>query len=98
MENNEEFLRNRIKQGGLVSGRVCEDQFRLLVDMSSIRSEKMVQALQEYLVQGKSRIAICELQAGKQSFQHIAGPASAPELPCSNAGLFLSGVIDKKTK
>lgn len=60
MENNEEFLRNRIKQGGLVSGRVCEDQFRLLVDMSSIRSEKMVQALQEYLVQGKSRIAICE--------------------------------------
>ena len=60
MENNEEFLRNRIKQGGLVSGRVCEDQFRLLVDMSSIRSEKMVRALQEYLVQGKSRIAICE--------------------------------------
>jgi hypothetical protein len=60
VENNEEFLQSRIKLGGLVPGRVCEDQFCLLVEMSSIRSDKMIQALQEYLVQGQSRIAICE--------------------------------------
>lgn len=60
MENNDELLQGRIKQGVLVPGKITEDMFCLLVEMSSIRSEKMVQALQEYLVQGKSRIAICE--------------------------------------
>ncbi|WP_089644660.1 PapB/FocB family fimbrial expression transcriptional regulator [Escherichia coli] len=60
MENNDELLQGRIKQGALVPGKITEDMFCLLVEMSSIRSEKMIQALQEYLVQGKSRIAICE--------------------------------------
>ncbi len=60
MENNDERLQVRIKQGALVPGRITEDMFCILVEMSSIRSEKMIQALQEYLVQGKSRIAICE--------------------------------------
>lgn len=60
MENNDELLLVRMKQGCLVPGKITEDQFCLLVEMSSIRSERMVQALQEYLVQGKSRIAICE--------------------------------------
>lgn len=60
MGNNDAVLRIRIKQGVLVPGKITGDQFCLLVEMSSIRSEKMVQALQEYLVQGKSRILICE--------------------------------------
>lgn len=58
MEINNDIILARIKQGALIPGKLSENQFFLLIEMSSIRSEKMVQALQEYLVQGKARIDI----------------------------------------
>ncbi|HEI6731324.1 PapB/FocB family fimbrial expression transcriptional regulator [Yersinia enterocolitica] len=60
MEYNEELLQIRIKQGALVPGKLTEMQFYLLTEMSSIRSESMIQALMEYLVHGKSRIVACD--------------------------------------
>lgn len=60
MGNINEFLQLRIKQGALVPGKITEDQFCLLMEMSSIRSEKVIQALREYLINGKSRVAVCE--------------------------------------
>lgn len=62
MENKDkdELLQIRMKQGALIPGKITEEQFCFLIEMSSIRSEKMAKALQEHLVQGKSRIAVCE--------------------------------------
>lgn len=37
MENNDELLQGRIKQGALVPGKITEDMFCLLVEMSSMR-------------------------------------------------------------
>lgn len=59
MECNEKIFQIRIKQGALIPGKVTEMQFYLLVEMSSMRSERMIQALMEYLVQGKDRMAAC---------------------------------------
>ncbi|HAM3643302.1 TPA: transcriptional regulator [Escherichia coli] len=60
MGYNKELLQIRIKQGALVPGKLTEAQFYLLIEMSSIRSEKVIQALMEYLVKGKSRIDACD--------------------------------------
>ncbi|HBA9300924.1 TPA: transcriptional regulator [Escherichia coli] len=44
----------------LSSGSVSEDVFWLLIEISTIRSEKLIKALYDYLVLGSSRKAICE--------------------------------------
>ncbi|MGY0160834.1 adhesin biosynthesis transcription regulatory family protein [Edwardsiella tarda] len=41
-------------------GEVTEEQFRLLIDISSIRSTKVILALRDYFVLGHSRKLICE--------------------------------------
>ena len=60
MQSSDEFFRIRVKQGVLIPGEIAEGHFCLLMEISSIRSERMVQALHEYLVKGKSRIAVCK--------------------------------------
>lgn len=49
------------RYGGLNSGDVCEDAFWLLIEISTIRSEKLIKALYDYLVVGSSRKFICEI-------------------------------------
>lgn len=43
----------------LYPGTVPEHYFRMLLDISSIRSEKVTQALYGYFVKGKTRIQVC---------------------------------------
>ncbi|ENY3616614.1 adhesin biosynthesis transcription regulatory family protein [Escherichia coli O8:H49] len=44
----------------LSSGNVPEEKFWLLIDISPIHSEKVIVALLDYFVTGKSRKDICE--------------------------------------
>ena len=44
----------------LSAGSVSEDQFWLLIELSPIHSEKVINALRDHLVYGKSRKSVCE--------------------------------------
>lgn len=54
-----EDLLSRCHQDWLISGRVAEEQFWLLVEISSMHSEKAINALRDYLVNGLSRKEAC---------------------------------------
>ena len=56
---NQDDLMKRARQGWLVSGFISDEQFWLLVKASSIRSDKVVNALFDYLVNGISRKESC---------------------------------------
>lgn len=44
----------------LPPGKVDKKQFRLLIDLSSIRSLKVINALEDYFVNGSNRKEICD--------------------------------------
>lgn len=44
----------------LTSGKVDEMHFRLLIEVTSINSEKVIHALRAFLVNGESRKSACE--------------------------------------
>lgn len=48
------------RNGLLGAGDITDDMFWLLVEISAIRSEKLIKALYDYLVLGASRKVICE--------------------------------------
>lgn len=52
------LLRN--KENTLSPGQVSNEQFRMLIDISSVRSDKVINALQAYFVNGIARNTICE--------------------------------------
>ncbi|EHC4362127.1 hypothetical protein JTG84_004665, partial [Escherichia coli] len=43
----------------LIPGKVDKNQFMLLIDVSLIRSHKVINALEDYYVNGKNRKEIC---------------------------------------
>ncbi|EGI3917889.1 transcriptional regulator [Escherichia coli] len=63
----------------LSPGKISERQFWLLVEISPIHSEKVINALQDFLVMGYNRREACERHAVSQGyfsgalrrFQHI---------------------------
>ncbi|EGC4270888.1 hypothetical protein JNC30_004671 [Salmonella enterica] len=54
----QESLKN--KKNILFPGQVCNEQFYLLITISPVRSSKVINALQEYFVNGTTRNVICE--------------------------------------
>ncbi|HCS6391624.1 TPA: transcriptional regulator [Escherichia coli] len=48
------------KAESLISGGVHVDKFWLLIEISSIQSHKVINALHDYLVKGASRKEICD--------------------------------------
>ncbi len=60
-------------------GEMPEEQFWLLVEISPIHSERMIQALRDFLVMGYSRKEICErynispgyFSGALRRFQHV---------------------------
>lgn len=58
--SGEELLQIRIRKGMFCPGRIDEEQFWLLISISSMHSDKMIQALRDYLVIGLSRKEACE--------------------------------------
>lgn len=55
-----EIMLSRIRRGALIPEKVNEEHFWLLISISSIHSEKVIQALRDYLVLGASRKDVCE--------------------------------------
>lgn len=55
----EDFLA-RMRKGALIPAEVPEEKFWLLIEVSSIYSEKVILALRDYLVSGISRKQVCE--------------------------------------
>ncbi|EAO9945151.1 hypothetical protein R497_24725 [Salmonella enterica subsp. enterica serovar Havana] len=55
----------------LFPGHVSNDQFSLLIDISPVRSSKVINALQEYFVNGEKRNVICEKYHVNQGYLSI---------------------------
>ncbi|RMA79676.1 adhesin biosynthesis transcription regulatory protein [Enterobacter sp. WP_7_1] len=62
----------KVRSCALIAGGVAEEQFELLVELSSIHSEKIVQALREHLVLGKPRKEACEKYGANISYFSVA--------------------------
>lgn len=54
------LIMNKSESNALAPGRVDDIQFLLLVEISSIHSDKVIQSLKDYLVYGYSRKEACE--------------------------------------
>ncbi|HAO0314670.1 TPA: transcriptional regulator [Escherichia coli] len=50
---------------------IPEKQFRILIELSSIRSEKIINALRDHLVRGESRRIVCERYNANQGYLSI---------------------------
>lgn len=48
------------RESRLISGAVPEDVFWLLIELSAIRSDKIINALKGYFVEGKTRKHLCD--------------------------------------
>lgn len=57
---NYDILQARKRKGALIPDEVKEEHFWLLIGASSIHSERIIQALRDYLVLGRSRKHVCE--------------------------------------
>ncbi|EHC4980548.1 transcriptional regulator [Escherichia coli] len=58
MEGGFIYIRAGVKV--LIPGRVTEDFFWLLIELSPLRSEKVIRALRDFLVLGYTRKEVCE--------------------------------------
>jgi hypothetical protein len=74
----------RIKQGWLISGHVRDAHFWLLVGISSMHSDRAINALFDFLVKGKPRKEACleygvnsgHFSIGLNRLQHISHAAA----------------------
>ncbi len=66
MGNKRLFLNKA--NGGLCPGMMPEEQFWLLVDISPIHSEKVINALLDFMVRGYDRRAACEKHGVSQGY------------------------------
>ncbi|HAZ3609945.1 TPA: transcriptional regulator [Escherichia coli] len=57
---NKRIYLSRLRQGALIPNEVPEEHFWLLIDVSSIHSEKVILALKDFLVAGDDRKDVCE--------------------------------------
>ncbi|HEN3635327.1 TPA: hypothetical protein U5E30_004016 [Yersinia enterocolitica] len=60
------------KPGHLMKGMVHKEHFRFLVEVSNIRSAKIIYALEGYLVNGKSIKEVCEEHGITSSYFNTA--------------------------
>ncbi|HAX9584275.1 TPA: transcriptional regulator [Escherichia coli] len=71
-KNNENLLDERVKNRMLIPGFVSEVVFDLLIELSSIHSIKIVNALHDHLVSGDERKVVCERYGANNSYFSIA--------------------------
>lgn len=53
-------MESKSERNSLLAGRVCEQQFDLLLEGTSIRGEGVLAALKEHLVHGVAAKSVCE--------------------------------------
>lgn len=51
---------DKFNKGKLFPGEVTDEQFNCLIDISSVRSNKVINALHDYFVDGSKRSDICK--------------------------------------
>lgn len=62
----------REKPGHLIKGKVHKEHFKLLVEVSNIRSAKVIYALEGYLVNGITIKNVCEIYGVTSSYFNMA--------------------------
>ncbi|UBM39790.1 adhesin biosynthesis transcription regulatory family protein [Hafnia paralvei] len=55
----------------LYSGKVSEQHFMSLIEVSGIRSDKVIKALSEYFVGGLSRTVVCDKHSVSQCYLSV---------------------------
>ncbi|XEG90411.1 adhesin biosynthesis transcription regulatory family protein [Edwardsiella tarda] len=82
--NNDMFTKNSMgnrddrdlslstKKSKFVPGAMTEGRFWLLIEISSIHSEKVITALNEHLVLGYSRREVCERNNGSAGYLSLS--------------------------
>ncbi|ENT2734507.1 PapB/FocB family fimbrial expression transcriptional regulator [Escherichia coli] len=71
-KNNGTSLNKGAKNKMLIPGFVSEAAFDLLIELSSVHSIKIINALHDYLVSGDSRKIACERHGANSSYFSIA--------------------------
>lgn len=71
-KNNEISLNKQAKNRMLIPGFVSEAAFDLLIELSSVHSIKIINALRDYLVSGDDRRIACERYGANNSYFSIA--------------------------
>ncbi|HBZ8283064.1 TPA: transcriptional regulator [Escherichia coli] len=56
----------------LIPGKVSEDLFDILIELSAIHSKKIINALRDYLVSGETRKTSCERYGASASYFSVA--------------------------
>ena len=62
----------RTKNMVLIPGKVSESLFDILIELSAIHSEKIINALRDHLVLGETRKASCERYGASISYFSVA--------------------------
>ncbi len=62
----------RVKNISLNPGKMPEDCFEILIELSAIHSQKIINALRDYLVSGDTRKVSCERHGANISYFSIA--------------------------
>lgn len=57
---NKRMIRFMMEKGVILPGSICEEQFWLLIEISSVHSKKVINAMRDHLVSGISRKEVCE--------------------------------------
>ncbi|ELY3087354.1 adhesin biosynthesis transcription regulatory family protein [Klebsiella aerogenes] len=82
----------------LTPGRMTEAQFWLLVEVSSIHSEKIILALKDFLVSGYTRREVCERnKISSGYFSSALGRFQHVNLTVSQLVPYYMGEKDKKS-
>ncbi|MEE7413227.1 PapB/FocB family fimbrial expression transcriptional regulator [Escherichia marmotae] len=65
---------SKFRTGGmaLIPGKVSEDLFDVLIELSGIHSEKIINALRDYLVSGENRKISCKRYGASTSYFSVA--------------------------
>ncbi|EMU6031433.1 transcriptional regulator [Salmonella enterica subsp. enterica serovar Bredeney] len=60
------------KSSFMIPGKFSEEHFSMLIEISSLRSEKIVNALYEHLVEGIPRKEVCERHGASPSYFSVS--------------------------
>ncbi|EBS8016424.1 transcriptional regulator [Salmonella enterica] len=71
-ENFGYFISRKDESGALVPGMVSEVHFWLLVEISAVRSKKVIKALMDYFVNGYARSEACIRNDVSESYFSIS--------------------------
>ena len=70
-DHNNEYTNFSLYTGTLISGHVNAEHFHMLMSIFNIHNEKMILAMADFLIFGKTRRESCEVHGVSQSYFSI---------------------------